>query len=103
MRYDGVNEIISEKEGAVGKEYEEIRGMVDLGEDLWNGLIEMRKGGGEIEFEISEGKVLVNKEGLGSDVVLGEGGEGEGLIEWFMLGGKERVGEDLNKVEVGLI
>ena len=59
--------------------------MLDLAQDLSNRLIQMRKRRGEIDFDISEAKVLVNNEGLPTDVVLRERGEGERLIESFML------------------
>ena len=44
--------------------------MLDLAQDLSNRLIQMRKRRGEIDFDISEAKVLVNNEGLPTDVVL---------------------------------
>ena len=85
MTYDAVNQIITEKDHDVRKQYQEITPMLDLAQDLSNRLIQMRKRRGEIDFDISEAKVLVNNEGLPTDVVLRERGEGERLIESFML------------------
>ena len=83
------------------KQYQEITPMLDLAQDLSNRLIQMRKRRGEIDFDISEAKVLVNNEGLPTDVVLRERGEGERLIESFMLLTRT-VAEHFNKLEVPL-
>ena len=64
MTYDAVNQIITEKDHDVRKQYQEITPMLDLAQDLSNRLIQMRKRRGEIDFDISEAKVLVNNEGL---------------------------------------
>lgn len=72
MTYDAVNQIITEKDHDVRKQYQEITPMLDLAQDLSNRLIQMRKRRGEIDFDISEAKVLVNNEGLPTDVVLRE-------------------------------
>ena len=103
MTYDAVNQIITEKDHDVRKQYQEITPMLDLAQDLSNRLIQMRKRRGEIDFDISEAKVLVNNEGLPTDVVLRERGEGERLIESFMLAANETVAEHFNKLEVPFI
>ena len=103
MTYDAVNQIITEKDHDVRKQYQEITPMLDLAQDLSNRLIQMRKRRGEIDFDISEAKVLVNNEGLPTDVVLRERGEGERLIESFMLVANETVAEHFNKLEVPFI
>ena len=103
MTYDAVNQIITEKDPDVRKQYQEITPMLDLAQDLSNRLIQMRKRRGEIDFDISEAKVLVNNEGLPTDVVLRERGEGERLIESFMLAANETVAEHFNKLEVPFI
>ena len=58
MTYDAVNQIITEKDHDVRKQYQEITPMLDLAQDLSNRLIQMRKRRGEIDFDISEAKVL---------------------------------------------
>ena len=40
----------------------------------------MRRRRGEIDFDISEAKVLVNSEGIPTDVVTRQRGDGERLI-----------------------
>ena len=102
MTYDAVNQIITEKT-EVRQQYSEIVPMLDLAQDLSNRLIRMRKRRGEIDFDINEAKVLVNQEGLPTDVILRERGEGERLIESFMLAANETVAEHFNKLEVPFI
>ena len=102
MTYDAVNQIITENT-EVRQQYSEIVPMLDLAQDLSNRLIRMRKRRGEIDFDINEAKVLVNQEGLPTDVILRERGEGERLIESFMLAANETVAEHFNKLEVPFI
>ena len=52
------------------QQYSEIVPMLDLAQDLSNRLIRMRKRRGEIDFDINEAKVLVNQEGLPTDVII---------------------------------
>ena len=103
MTYDAVNQIITEKNTEVRQQYSEIVPMLDLAQDLSNRLVRMRKRRGEIDFDINEAKVLVNQEGLPTDVILRERGEGERLIESFMLAANETVAEHFNKLEVPFI
>ena len=44
--------------------------MLDLAQDLSNRLIQMRRRRGEIDFDINEAKVLVNEEGIPTDVQM---------------------------------
>lgn len=55
---------------------------------------------GEIDFDINEVKVFVNDEGILIEVLMRECGEGECLIELFMLVVNEIVVEYFNKLEV---
>ncbi len=77
MTYDAVNQIITEKDPNIREQYKEITPMLDLAQDLSNRLIQMRKRRGEIDFDISEAKVLVNEVGIPTDVQLRQRGEGE--------------------------
>lgn len=103
MTYDAVNKIITEHDAQLRKQYKEIVPMLDLAQTLSNTLIKMRQRRGEIDFDISEAKVLVNNEGIPTDVQLRERGEGERLIESFMLIANETVAEHFNKLEVPFI
>ncbi|MCG3082715.1 RNB domain-containing ribonuclease, partial [Pseudomonas aeruginosa] len=100
MTYDAVNQIITEKDPNIREQYKEITPMLDLAQDLSNRLIQMRKRRGEIDFDISEAKVLVNEVGIPTDVQLRQRGEGERLIESFMLIANETVAEHFSKLNV---
>ncbi|HBB6316500.1 TPA: ribonuclease R, partial [Escherichia coli] len=103
MTYDAVNRIITDKDAATRAQYPEIVPMLDLAQTLSQQLITMRKKRGEIDFDIKEAKVIVNEEGIPKEVVTRERGEGERLIESFMLIANETVAEHFNKMEVPFI
>ncbi|PCF53494.1 ribonuclease R [Staphylococcus delphini] len=103
MTYDAVNRIITDKDAATRAQYPEIVPMLDLAQTLSQQLIAMRKKRGEIDFDIKEAKVIVNEEGIPKEVVTRERGEGERLIESFMLIANETVAEHFNKMEVPFI
>ncbi|UXR74376.1 ribonuclease R [Staphylococcus sp. IVB6238] len=100
MTYDAVNEIITEQNPAIRQHYAEVTPMLDLAQTLSNRLIDMRKRRGEIDFDIPEAQVQVNGEGIPEDVVIRTRGEGERLIESFMLTANETIAEHFNKKDV---
>ena len=77
--------------------------MLDLAQDLSQRLISMRRRRGEIDFDINEAKVLVDGDGIPTDVQVRSRGEGERLIESFMLAANETVAEHFDKLEVPFI
>ncbi|MDU4450136.1 MAG: ribonuclease R, partial [Staphylococcus lugdunensis] len=103
MTYDAVNQIITEKDPEVRQQYEALTPMLDLAQDLSQRLIQMRRRRGEIDFDISEAKVLVNSEGIPTDVVTRQRGDGERLIESFMLAANETVAEHFSNLDVPFI
>lgn len=103
MTYDEVNQIITEHDESVRAQYPDVTPMLDLAKELSETLIQMRKRRGEIDFDIDEAQVIVNEEGIPVDVKMRERGEGERLIESFMLAANETVAEHFNKMEVPFI
>ncbi|EJG5119569.1 ribonuclease R [Staphylococcus pseudintermedius] len=103
MTYDAVNRIITDKDAVTRAQYPEIVPMLDLAQTLSQQLIAMRKKRGEIDFDIKEAKIIVNEEGIPKEVVTRERGEGERLIESFMLIANETVAEHFNQMEVPFI
>ncbi|PTF07055.1 ribonuclease R [Staphylococcus cohnii] len=103
MTYDEVNEIITDQNEDTRKQYNEVTPMLDLAKDLSERLINMRRRRGEIDFDISEAKVLVNDEGIPTDVELRKRGEGERLIESFMLAANETIAEHFDRLNVPFI
>lgn len=103
MTYEAVNRMITDRDTATRAQYSEIVPMLDLAQTLSQQLIAMRKNRGEIDFDIKEAKVIVNEEGIPKEVLTRERGEGERLIESFMLIANETVAEHFNKMEVPFI
>ncbi|MEE5756327.1 RNB domain-containing ribonuclease, partial [Streptococcus pneumoniae] len=103
MTYDEVNEIITDQNTETRNQYSEITPMLDLAQDLSQRLIHMRRRRGEIDFDINEAKVLVNEEGIPTDVEMRQRGEGERLIESFMLAANETIAEHFDRLEVPFI
>ncbi|WP_057510221.1 ribonuclease R [Staphylococcus simulans] len=103
MTYDEVNQIITDYDENVRAQYPDVTPMLDLAKELSETLIQMRKRRGEIDFDIDEAQVIVNEEGIPVDVKMRERGEGERLIESFMLAANETVAEHFNKMEVPFI
>ncbi|MEB7799340.1 ribonuclease R [Staphylococcus xylosus] len=103
MTYDEVNEIITDQNAETRNKYSEVTPMLDLAQDLSQRLVDMRRRRGEIDFDIDEAKVLVNEEGIPTDVQLRKRGEGERLIESFMLAANETIAEHFDRLEVPFI
>jgi ribonuclease R len=103
MTYDEVNEIITDQNADTREKFSEVTPMLDLAQDLSQRLVNMRRRRGEIDFDISEAKVIVNEEGIPTDVELRKRGEGERLIESFMLAANETIAEHFDHLEVPFI
>ena len=103
MTYDELNEIITDQNADTREKFSEVTPMLDLAQDLSQRLVNMRRRRGEIDFDISEAKVIVNEEGIPTDVELRKRGEGERLIESFMLAANETIAEHFDRLEVPFI
>ena len=89
MTYKKVNSILEDNKVPEGyEEYEDdLRMMLDLAHILRKEKV----GRGYIDFEVDEAKILVDEECKPTEVVLRERGEGEKLIEDFMIAANECV------------
>ncbi|NJH86750.1 ribonuclease R [Staphylococcus agnetis] len=103
MTYAEVNEIITDHNPHTREKYKDITPMLEMAKRLSQQLIDMRRRRGEIDFDIKEAKVLVNEEGIPQEVVARERGEGERLIESFMLAANETIAEHFSKMDVPFI
>lgn len=63
----------------------------------------MRERRGALDFDVDEGKVIVDNSGRPRDVVLVERGEGERIIEEFMLAANETVASTVYYLELPFI
>ncbi len=103
MTYTDVYKIIDEKDAAVIERYRDLVPMFELMAELAEILRKKRADRGAIDFDFKESKVLVDKEGWPSDVVIRERTVAERLIEEFMLAANETVAEHFHWMEVPFI
>lgn len=90
MTYKEVNEIIRRNEEK-REEFKDIVEFVDLAYKCSRVLRKRREKLGAIDFDVKEGKVIVDKKGRPTDVIVRERFEAEKLIEDFMLAANETV------------
>jgi ribonuclease R len=102
MTYDAVNEIIAGNPEQREK-YRDICEDIDLMLELKGVLNAMRVARGALEFDVDEGKVIVDDKGRPRDVVLVARGEGERIIEEFMLAANETVASAIYYLELPFI
>ena len=89
MTYNHVNEVI--EDGIIPSGYEKFADNLKLAQELAHLIREARTKRGAIDFDTNEAKILVDEEGNPIDVVLRNRGEGEKLIEDFMVMANEVV------------
>ena len=89
MTYKKVNSILEKNEVAEGYEdfVDDLKTMSELADILRKAMIKR----GYIDFDIDEAKILVDENGVPTDVVLRDRGTGEKLIEDFMIAANECV------------
>ncbi len=92
MTYSDVNEILAGNE-ALGARYADIRDTLFLMNGLKNILRARRFERGSIDFELEEPKIILDKKGVPISIRATERGEGERLIEEFMLAANIAVAE----------
>lgn len=103
MTYHDVNLILEDSDDVLINKYK------DIYEDLLNMkalaeiLNRMRNNRGSLDFEIPEGKIIVDENGTPIDVVRIERGLGERIIEEFMLIANETVAETITHLGLPFI
>lgn len=103
MTYTDVNSIIENKDPEIREKFAEITPMLDLANQLSQQLIAKRKKRGEIDFDIKEAQVLVDEDGIPTDIQVRERNDAERLIESFMLSANETIAEHFSKLELPFI
>ena len=89
MTYSNVNRIIENQENVSG--YEEYFDTLLKMKELAHILRKAKEDRGYLDFDVDEAKIIVNDKGMAIDVVKRERGEGEKLIEDFMIAANECV------------
>lgn len=94
MTYTAVNAIVTDRDEAAMKEYEEFVPMFDLMKELADILRENRSKRGSIDFDFPESKIILNEKGKPVDIRPYERNAATKIIEDFMLMANETVAED---------
>ena len=101
MTYKNVNKIL--EENIVPEGYEEYEEKLRLMLDLAHILRKNKENRGYIDFDIDESKIVVDDKGKAIDVTLRYRGEGEKLIEDFMIVANETVATHIYYMELPFI
>ena len=101
MTYKNVNKIL--EENIVPEGYEEYEDKLRLMLELAHILRKNKENRGYIDFDIDESKIIVDDKGKAIDVTLRYRGEGEKLIEDFMIAANETVATHIYYMELPFI
>ena len=93
MTYTDVHKILDEEDATLISRYAPLVDTFKSMRDLRNILLERRTRRGAIEFEFAETQVLVDKNGIPTDIVKREMTIANSIIEEFMLAANETVAE----------
>jgi len=103
MTYSDVNKILVDKDEELREKYASLVPMFEDMEELAAILRKKRMTRGAIDFDFKESKILVDKDGKPTDVVIRERSVAEKLIEEFMLVANETVAEHFHWLDVPFI
>ena len=101
MTYTDVNKII--EENIIPDGYQEFADTLKQMNELAHILRHNKEKRGFIDFNIDEPKIIVNEKGEAIDVILRERGEGEKLIEDFMIAANETVASAIYYMELPFV
>ena len=101
MTYKNVNSIL--EKNIIPEGYEEYADKLKEMLELAHILRENKTRRGYIDFDIDESKIIVNEDGKAIDVVLRNRGEGEKLIEDFMIAANEAVATYIYMMELPFV
>ena len=101
MTYKNVNKILMDNEVPEG--YEEFSDTLIKMNELAHILQKKQKKMGYIDFELDEPKIIQDEDGVAIDVIKRTRGDGERLIEIFMIIANESVAEYINNMDLPFI
>ena len=102
MTYNNVNKIL-DGDFALQQEYKDVVDLFFLMQELAQILRKKRDAKGAIDFDVNESKVIVDKKGKPTDVVLRVRGYSDKIIEEFMLCANETVAEHFKWLDLPFI
>ena len=101
MTYKNVNKILMEN--TIPEGYEEYADFLKEMKELANILRKEKESRGYIDFGLDEAKVIQDKNGKAIDIVKRTSGDGEKLIEDFMIAANETVATHINNMDLPFI
>ncbi len=101
MTYKDVNKILMEN--TVPEGYEEFSDTLIKMNELAHILQKKQKTRGYIDFQIDEPKIIQDENGVAIDVIKRDRGDGERLIESFMIAANEAVAEYISNMDLPFI
>lgn len=101
MTYKEVNQILEKNQIPEG--YQSFANTLKNMNELAHILRKYKTKRGNIDFDIDESKIIVNEKGEAIDVVLRERGEGQRLIEDFMIAANETIASHIYYMELPFI
>ena len=94
MTYNTVNRLLSpDADPAISERYQDLLSVLRRMQTLAHEIRDLRQKRGALDFDLSEGEVVCNELGEPVDVRLRVRGEGERMIEDFMIAANEAVAE----------
>ena len=101
MTYKDVNKILMEN--TVPEGYEEFSDTLIKMNELAHILQKKQKARGYIDFQIDEPKIIQDENGVAIDIIRRDRGDGERLIESFMIAANEAVAEYISNMDLPFI
>lgn len=103
MTYTDVRKILLKEDEEVYKKYKPLVPTFELMSELSHILRNKRHGKGSIDFDVKEGKVVLDENGKTKEIVFRERSIAEKLIEDFMLAANETVANHFHKEKIPFI
>jgi ribonuclease R len=101
MTYKNVNKVITD--GVVPDGYEPFKETLIKMNELAKILRKEKISRGYINFDLDEAKVVQNEQGVAIDIIRRERGEGENLIEDFMIAANETIAHHIYNMDIPFI
>lgn len=103
MTYVAINQILESDNQKVKDRYHDLVPMFEQMGELHKILLKIRKRRGAIDFDDTEAKIIVDKDGHPIDIQLRQRGTAERMVESFMLAANETVAAHYNDLHVPFV
>lgn len=103
MTYVAINQILEAGNEKIKQRYADLVPMFETMGKLHKILVKMRKRRGAIDFDDTEAKIIVDKDGHPIDIKLRHRGTAERMVESFMLAANETVAAHYNHLHVPFV